>query len=202
VSALPRGLSIRRIAPAETGYRDASARPTLEVSRTWRSMWGIAPGLFRIAWGAFVGLSGLSIAALIAIGVHSPRVRMIGGIFEIAVVVLGIAATYAGLCMLINRTRLSVSGDDYVVGHGPLPWPGRRWLRSPERPRIEAALASALDRSVGTVDLRGGSTQDPRWDVRVVFPDGVALIVFRQTDGADAERVAGAISDAVRAFRP
>lgn len=201
MSALPRGLSIRRIAPAEAGYRDASARPTLLVARTWRSMWGYGPGLFRIAWGGFVMLSGLSIAALIAVGVHSSRVRMIGGVFELAVVVLGLAVTYAGLCMLINRTTLRVSGDDYVVGHGPLPWPGRRWLRSPEMPQIEAALVSAIERSLGTVDLRGGSTQAPRYEVRVVFPDGVALVVFRQTDAADAERVASAVSDAVRALR-
>jgi hypothetical protein len=85
------------------------------VTHRWRRAWHILPlllGLFFLAWA-----------------LHPLAVIPIGDVIDDmaqrdwAVLIIGICAMYGSAAGYLNRTRITLTHDDTVIGHGPLPVP-------------------------------------------------------------------------------
>ena len=104
------------------GFRIEDLGTTLKLTRRWFSPIFIFLVFFCIFWDG---------SLIMAYALMSSAAE-IGMLCTLPHVGVGVGLTYYTLLGFVNRTEISVVGGQLSVEHLPLPWPGRRRLRSDE----------------------------------------------------------------------
>ncbi len=125
--------------------------PELTLSRRWFS----AKFVFLIVFCAFWNLF-LVFWYTMAFATDAP---LLFKLFPLIHVSVGVGLTYFTACGLLNTTRVVVSGENLVVRHGPLPWPGAR-----DVPTRDLAQLFTVEKVTQT---KNGQSREYRVDARL-----------------------------------
>ncbi len=95
----------------------------LRIVRRWFSMEYVGLVFFCIGWDAFL-------VFWYYMAFTQPNVPWIMVVFPIVHLAVGVGLTYTTIAGFFNRTVVAVNDEFLTVGHGPVPWPGNKKIRS------------------------------------------------------------------------
>jgi hypothetical protein len=157
----------------EAGYRSAPARGGRLVMRwSWYGHHLFFLAIFCVFWDGF-----LVNWYRMALGSdRSPGFMFI--VFPMIHVAVGVGLTYRTVAGFLNKTWVTVTGDEVTVRHGPLPWLGNRTVPAGEIQQLYCEQIAGKNKS-------GTSFS---YNLSAVMRDGRKIDLLKSLSSADQAR--------------